>query len=79
MKLNTGKTRLMAFLRAYPGRFIKTSEIAAWGANGGFSNRAMRNARELRSEGFLRRLSREEVILNGYDRSEGVYKIVGKI
>ncbi len=73
------KDRLKVFLRHYPSRFIKTSAIAHWGANGGFSNRAMRNGRELANEGFLRRLTREEAILNGYDRSEGVYKILEKL
>jgi len=73
------KDRLKSFLRYHPSRFVKTSDIMKWGSNGGYSNRAARNARELANEGFLRRLSREEAILNGFNTKEGIYKIVGKI
>ncbi len=79
MKYNTAKNRLRAFLRQYPEKFIKTSEIMHWGTNGGYSNRADRNARELAREGFLRRLSRYEATLNGFNTREGIYKIIGKI
>ena len=73
----TDKDRLKCFLRQHSSGFIKTSEIIKWGSNE-YSNRADRNARELRSEGFLRRLSREEAILNGFNTSEGIYKITDK-
>lgn len=54
----TAKDRLKHWLKSK--RYVKTSEIIRWGANGGYSNRADRNARILREEGFLRRMTHEE-------------------
>ena len=69
------KDRLRAFIRNHPSEHIKTSEIIRWGANGGYSNRAARNARELANQGILERLPRGEAILSGFSGSEGIYKI----
>ena len=40
-------------------KYVRTSQILAWGTKF-YSNRADRNARVLREEGFLRRLDGEE-------------------
>jgi len=71
----TAKERLVKFLRQYPFNFIRTSEIILWGTRE-FSNRADRNARELSSDGFLERLSKEEAVLNGFNTREGIYRIM---
>ena len=70
----TAKDRLERFLKGYPQKFIRTSTILDWGVKC-YSNRAGRNARNLCELGKLRRLTREESILNGYKTSEGIYEI----
>ena len=51
------KQRLMEWLSKK--RYVKSSEIIKWGAEN-YSNRAMRNAQNLRETGQLRRLSKRE-------------------
>jgi len=59
-------------------KYVRTSEIIRWGCNGGFSNRADRNARQLREEGFLRRLSSDEIKALGIETNEGIYEVMGE-
>jgi hypothetical protein len=73
----TDKDKLKNFLTGYPSKFIKTSTIIRWGCDN-YCNRAARNSRNLCNEGFLKRLSRAEAILNGFTGREGIYEICGK-
>lgn len=56
--LFTAKSRLKDFLKKR--RYWKTSDIIRWGSEN-FSNRANRDKQQLVEEGFLRRLSDEEI------------------
>jgi 5'(3')-deoxyribonucleotidase len=69
------KDRLYEWIKKYFKRYIKTSDIIKWGAEH-YSNRADRNARDLRKEGKLRRLTKAEMILSGFDTTEGIYEII---
>jgi hypothetical protein len=74
MKDLTGKQRLKDFLSTK--RYVRTSEILRWGSNGGYSNRADRNARILREEGFLRRLTKTETKEVFGETNELAYEVV---
>lgn len=50
-----------------------------WGSNGGYSNRADRNARILRVEGFLRRMSHDETQNVFGPTDELAYEVVGDV
>ncbi len=73
----TAKDRLKTWLLTK--QYVKTSEIACWGAMGGLSNRAMRNARVLANGGFLRRLNRQETQKIFGRTSELAYHVIGEI
>lgn len=76
----TDKDRLKSWLlvqKMSQGKYVRTSEIIRWGVIGGYSNRADRNARELREEGFLRRLSSEETKRIWGKTEELGYEVVG--
>ena len=67
MKEKTGKERLKDWIlyQTWNGKkYIRTSDIARYGAEN-YSNRAMRDARTLATEGVLRRVPRDEAILMG--------------
>ncbi len=78
MKANA-KEALKKYLWNYKqviSKHIKTSGIYKWGAEN-YSNRAVRNAQDLASKGqVLRRLTKWEATMAGFDCSEGVYEII---
>ena len=68
----TAKDKLKSWLQEqkYQGnKIILTSSILSWGSTH-FSNRAGRDARVLREEGFLRRIPREELLKLGVHGSK---------
>jgi hypothetical protein len=74
MEKLTAKQRLIEWLSTK--QYVRTSEIMRWGSNGGYSNRADRNCRELRQEGFLRRLDHEETKRIFGETKEQAYEVV---
>lgn len=76
----SAKDRLKDWLRHQ--RYVLTSDIIRWGSNIGYSNRAQRNAQQLRADGFLRRLSAEETRkLYGEtgETRELAYEVIGDV
>ena len=75
----TKKQELKAFIlrQTWAGKkYIKTSEIAKWGVDN-YSNRAMRNARELAFEDVLKRVPKDEAVLLGLTNGrESVWEIL---
>lgn len=72
--LMNAKENLKSFLSSK--KYWRTSEIIKFGADN-FSNRADRNARVLRSEGFLKRLSLEETKKIFGNTKEQGYEVLG--
>ena len=74
----SAKTQLLHFLleaKKSGTSIMPTSQIQKCGVNN-FSNRAMRNARELRKEGHLERVSRAELKKMGVNIGELAYRIL---
>lgn len=78
--MRTGKDRLISWLHLQKDEgntIIMTSSINSWGVTH-FSGRACRNARDLevkKTNGFLRRIDREEMLKMGLHTREMAYEI----
>jgi len=71
----TSKEKLLDWMRQK--KEARTSDIIKWGVDN-YSNRADRNARQLASEGYLRRMDDSEKRFRFHDCKEDVWVYVGK-
>ena len=55
---------------------VRTSSIMRWGVDNQTTG-AGRYARQLREEGFLRRLTKKEVLARNIKTVEGIYEVIG--
>lgn len=55
--------------------YARTSQIIAWGVRN-YCNRADRNARQLATEGRIKRISDEEKIFRFQDTREDIYEFI---
>jgi len=74
----TAKDKLKSWLQEQKdqgNKIILTSSIISWGSTH-FSNRAGRDARVLREEGFLKRIPRAEMLEMGVHTKELAYEVL---
>lgn len=67
------KDQLLDYIKAR--HFCRTSEIIAWGVRN-YCNRADRNARQLATEGRIKRISDEEKALRFQATKEDIWEFV---
>lgn len=74
----TSKEKLLEWLKYQKENginIIRTSDIISWGSIH-YSNSAERNARHLREEGYLERISRNELLAMGIKTREQAYRVL---
>ena len=67
------KEQLLDYIKAR--HYCRTSEIIAWGVRN-FCNRADRNARQLATEGRIKRISDEEKVFRFQDTKEDIWEFI---
>ena len=70
----SAKDRLLEWMRQK--KYIKTSEICQWGVDNYSPDRASRNARQLASEGKIRRMPKQKKIFYFGNIKEDIYEII---
>ena len=73
--MKSKRQMLLDWFRKSKKKYIRTSDVIKWGIEN-YSNRSERDARSLREEGHIVRLSKEEKLAARLKTKEDLYQVL---